>query len=342
MIVKYFPNYCIFNAENADIFIGRAYQDPAAGLHPLQIHFTLGKKALTFNAVHRLDRVSFWTSLGMMNLCIENNGDARSEGKSQSRVFLPKVQLFVFLEAHMSKRSGCKLLGAIALGLSVLGASNAQAGFTTINPPNYGKGGEATQAEILSNSYGGTFTANGLNFTNGTLTATRVNDNADQVFSGDLTSSKALATFAQYKQGFGYGPSASPTKLFDVGGDDFTVTGSTGAVDLPSKFSFDRIPPAGSNGYTVSSLNADNKDKVDHLTTYELTGAGITEKTYVLFWEDKLARQHSDFDFNDLAVEIKGVNAVVVPLPAAAWSGLVTLAGGAIVAGYRKARRQMA
>ena len=32
----------------------------------------------------------------------------------------------------------------------------------------------------------------------------------------------------------------------------------------------------------------------------------------------------------------------VVPLPAAAWSGLATLAGGALVTGYRKARRQMA
>ncbi len=242
----------------------------------------------------------------------------------------------------MSKRSGCKLLlGAAALGLSVL-AGTARAGFTSIGAPNYGNGGEATQAEILSSSYGGMFTASGLDFTNGTLTATRVNDNADQVFSGDLTSSKALARFAQYQQAFGYGPSASPTTLFTVTGNKFVVSGSTGAVDLPAKFSFDRVPPAGSNGYAVSSLDADNKDKVDHLVTYELTGAGVSEKTYVLFWEDKLARQHSDFDFNDLAVEIKGVNAVVVPLPAAAWSGLVTLAGGAIVAGYRKARRQMA
>jgi len=243
----------------------------------------------------------------------------------------------------MSKRSGCKLLGAAALGLSVLAASNAQAGFTTINPPNYGKGGEATQAEILSNSYGGSFTSNGLNFTNGTLTATRIDDNNDQFFSGDLTSSKALATFADFKQGFGYGPTASPTTLFNVGGDEFSVTGSTGAVDLPAKYSFVRTPGTGANsGTVVSSTDLANKDGKDHLVTYLLTGAGITEKTYVLFWEDKLASKRSDFDFNDLAVEVKGVNAVVVPLPAAAWSGLVTLAGGALVAGYRKARRQMA
>ena len=244
----------------------------------------------------------------------------------------------------MSKRSGCKLLGAVAaIGLSVL-AGTAQAGFTSIGAPNYGKGGEATQAEILSNTYGGTFTSSGVNLTNGTLTATRIDDNFDQVFSGDITSSRALATFADYKQGFAYGDVKSPTTLFNVGGDDYAVTGSTGAVDLPSKYTFVRTggaTPAG-NGYNQSSLDAANRDKRDHMVTYLLTGAGVTESTYVLFWEDKTAQQKSDFDFNDLAVEVKGVNAVVVPLPAAAWSGLATLAGGVAVAGYRKARRQMA
>ena len=76
--------------------------------------------------------------------------------------------------------------------------------------------------------------------------------------------------------------------------------------------------------------------------TYLLTGEGITDTTYVLFWEDKTKQQRSDFDFNDLAVEVKLTNPVIVPLPAAAWSGLIALAGGALVTGYRKSRRTMA
>ena len=235
----------------------------------------------------------------------------------------------------MSKHSGCKILSlAAVLGLSVLGAGTAQAGFTSINPPNYGKGGEATQAEILSNSYGGTFTANGVNYTNGTLTATRLDDTTDQTFTFDLKSSKALATFASFKQGFGY----NSTELFAVGGDDFAVTGSTGAVDMPSSYSFSRF----GTGFAQSSNNASNLDGKDHLVTYLLTGQGVTDTTYVLFWEDKTSQQKSDFDFNDLVVEVKAGSPVVVPLPAAAWSGLATLAGGAILTGYRKAHRLMA
>ncbi len=239
----------------------------------------------------------------------------------------------------MSKRSGCKFLALVAgLGLSVLGATSAQAGFTTVGAPNYGKGGEATQAQILSASYGGTFTANGNDLTNGSITATRLDDSTDQTFGFSITSSKALASFAAYNQGFGYGSRTSPTVLFNVGGDNYTVTGSTGAVSLPSSYAFVRT----GKGFNQSSNNSENLDGVDHMVTYLLTGSSIKQPTYVLFFEDKTVGQHSDFDFNDLAVEVKTGGTAVVPLPAAAWSGLLTLAGGAVVAGYRKSRRVMA
>jgi hypothetical protein len=222
-----------------------------------------------------------------------------------------------------------------ALGLSVLAAS-AQAGFTTIGPPNYGNGGEATQAEILSNSYGGTFSSSGLDFTNGTLTATRLDDSTDTSAPTGITSIKTLATFARYSQGLGYGDVNSPTQLFNVTGDGFAATGTSGAVDLPAGTSFVRT----GDGFNQSSKDSENKDGQDHLVTYLLTGSGVTGTTYVLFWEDKTTQQHSDFDFNDLAVEVKVGSPVVVPLPAAAWSGLATLLGGGLIAGYRKARRQ--
>lgn len=244
----------------------------------------------------------------------------------------------------MSKRSGCKILAAVAaLGLSVLSASNAQAGFTTIGAPNYGKPGEASLSEILSNSYGGTFTANGLDLTNGSITAKRVNDSTDQTFHGGITSATTLGTFAQYSQGLAYTSGGSTTQLFTVSGKGFAATGSTGAVDLPSSYSFVRTGGAsGIKGTDESSKDSANVDGKDHLVTYLLTGSGVTGPTYVLFWEDKTKQQHSDFDFNDLAVEVKSTSPIIVPLPAAAWSGLATLAGAALVTGYRKARRTMA
>ncbi len=251
----------------------------------------------------------------------------------------------------MSKRSGFKkFMGLVAaIGLGVLTAGQAKAGYTTINAPNYGKGGEASQAEILSNSYGGTFTANGLNFTNGSTTAIRINDDNDQVWNLHILSTKTLATFASLKQGLGITDGKSFEQLFNVSGKGFAATGGTGEVDTPKSYEFVRN---GGSSTAFSSKDADNNDGKDHMVTYLLVNndirpaskvqGGEHELTFVTFWEDLSKAKHSDFDFNDLAVEIKASCPVVVPLPAAAWSGLMTLAGGAVAAGYRKARRQMA
>jgi len=246
----------------------------------------------------------------------------------------------------MSKRSGYKkFLGLIAaIGLGVLSAGQAQAGYTSISAPNFGRGGEATQAEILSHSYGGNFVADGLNFSNGSVTAYRIDDDFDQVMPFDILSSRTLATFASYSQGLAYGTLADEHQLFTVSGKGYAATGGTGAVDLPNPTELIRT----GTSEDFSSKDASNSDGKDHLVTYLLVNdvhankASKPELTFVLFWEDLSKKSHSDWDFNDLAVEIKASCPVVVPLPAAAWSGLATLAGGALVTGYRKARRQMA
>jgi len=238
----------------------------------------------------------------------------------------------------MKTHRGCKLLGAVVLGLSLLAASDARAGFTTIGPPNYGRGGEATQAEVLSNAYGGTFTANGLDLTNGTVTATRIDDNDDQFLPTSISSIRTLGTFADLSQGLGYGDINSPTKFFDVTGSGFAAQGSSGAIDLPAGTAAIRT----GGGTNKSSVDAQNQDARDHLITYLLTGAGVSGTTHVLFWEDLAVNENSDFDFNDLAVEIKSGGTAVVPLPPAVWSGLITLAGTAMVVGYGKFKRTMA
>ncbi len=151
-----------------------------------------------------------------------------------------------------------KMLAAIA-GLTLLGANVVHAGFTTITPSK-----EPGHASILGDIYGGTFTASGLDFSNGSITATRVDDDldTDTAVTGDPTK---LA-------GFGSLPNV-PTVIDD-------------------KYAITRP------GRTFTTDPSDNPDGVDHVITYLLSGATTG---FVLFFED-LPAGKSDFDFNDIAV----------------------------------------
>jgi len=231
-----------------------------------------------------------------------------------------------------------KLAAAVvAMGLGAFTAASAQAGFSTVNAP---WPGEDSQSQILSHAYGGSFTSNGLNFTNGSVTAIRQDDSANATFHFDIASIKTISTFSGWSQGLAVGDVNSPTQLFNVTGKGYNAVGETGAIDMPSSYSLVRTGTGGN----WSSDATKNADGADHLITYLLTGTGSKTPTYVLFWEDG-AVGHGDFDFNDLALQVTAAgscNVATVPLPAAAWSGLATLAGSVVVAGYRKARRQMA
>jgi len=236
----------------------------------------------------------------------------------------------------MSKKSGfVKVLGAVAaIALGVLGTGKAEASFTSIQSP---WPGEASQGQILSHTYGGTFVQNGLDYTNGNITAVRVDDAFDQVFHFDIASIKTIAKFSGGSQGLAYGTLDNEHQLFNVTGNHYAVGGSTGHLDMPGSFSLIRT----GTGQDYSSDASVNPDGADHLVTYLLQGAKNSHPTYVMFWEDQTFKK-SDLDFNDFAVEVKSSCPVVVPLPAATWSGLATLGGSALVAGYRKARRRLA
>src|SRR5690242_20480201 len=81
---------------------------------------------------------------------------------------------------------------AASLTALLLGAAQAQAGFSSIatshNP------GEMNVPDVLGQAYGGKFTvaANGVDFTNGSLTATRIDDSADTVFAQPIVSARAV------------------------------------------------------------------------------------------------------------------------------------------------------
>jgi hypothetical protein len=222
------------------------------------------------------------------------------------------------------------LCAAAVSAASVLASQNAHAGFTTVNPTPYS--GERNIDHILGQSYGGTFSLAGNDYTNGVLTATRVDDSADQTFSGIVTSIKALARFAGFSQTFGVMNSAGDfTSLMTTSGMGYSITGSaTTPVDLSdADYAFART----GGGTTVGSDTSLNSDSLDHMVTYLLSGSSISEPTYVLFFEDLLG-MGGDRDFNDLAIELTFAGApgspAAVPLPPMAFVGLATLLGGAI------------
>jgi hypothetical protein len=247
-------------------------------------------------------------------------------------------------ESAMMFSNGKKwmLTAAIAGAMTALSAVEAKAGFTEIGK---GRKAEANQEQILEHTYGGNFVANGANFSNGSVTATRVDDGNDAVFSStEITSARTVAAFAKRKQAFGYFGGSSGgafQKLFDVSGTSgFDVGGTADGLGsvLDGSIRFSRSEKLTK---AFSSLASENRDGRDHMITYKVTGLeGQTNPVYLMFWEDKWGRR-SDFDFNDLVVEVKGASGepLLIPLPAAAWSGLGSLAGLGMLMGWKRARR---
>ncbi len=211
---------------------------------------------------------------------------------------------------------------AILAATGALLAGQASADFTTVNPPP--TAGELGLADILSGVYGGTFVASGNDFTNGTVSAIRVNDDLDQLFPTNTYSASAKAVYADFGQRFGYLPGADGStyvNLFDVDGDGFAVTGAASDVDIDGPFRFARN---GDLGLVATSDPADNPDAADHLVTYLIDGLDTTDSVAILAFEDRVA---FDFDFNDLVVEVTTPGATVIPSPAALGGGLMLLTG---------------
>lgn len=223
---------------------------------------------------------------------------------------------------------------------TLLAASgSAMADFTTVNGP---AGGELGHGAIFGNVYGGVFNPSGLNFTNGTITATRVHDRnngtnsalaiagpdlsnqTDQVWQDGSVRVRASAKYSGDSQAFGWIQNSNNAQnfLFTAGGipqsNQFFVGGD----------GLFRLYDDPSNAPLFDSLESNNSN-VDHMVTYFITGtADGIDKFFVLF-ED---RQTGDFDYNDIGIELS-----VVPLPPAAWAGLASLAG---VAGFGYVRRR--
>jgi hypothetical protein len=223
--------------------------------------------------------------------------------------------------------TSCFSLSAAAFCAAMGWGFAAHAGFTEISEGTK----EPNLQQILSHVLGGDFVADGNNFTNGIVTAQRVDDNNDQQFSGHVFDAKAVARFSGYTQAFGLFDQ-SFHKSFDVTGTDYNVTGSA-TLDLTHGSAVGR---AGDSGID-SSVDSQNGDGRDHLVTYKIAGESSSETTYMLFWEDldfsatRFGRRTAS-DFNDVVIEMTaddhGGN--LIPLPPALASGATMLGAGLI------------
>jgi hypothetical protein len=244
-------------------------------------------------------------------------------------------------------------------------AGTATANFTPVHAPPLG---EATHNQILSQVYGGPFTASGLNFINGggsgTIKATRVDDalagggpgdnlhlvfgapggsTTDQLWVDGIADAKAEAKFAAYSQKFGYdlldGLGYQP--LFNV-----KITGPTGYdVSGSNSHQFSLGVPwnwaRSGQGGTFNSQESRNTDGLDHMVTYQITDLTDPGKAvWMLFWEDlpgSFTSGSSDRDFNDLAVEVRASPVATVPLPGADILAMIGFAGVSVLRYRRKA-----
>jgi hypothetical protein len=226
---------------------------------------------------------------------------------------------------------------------------SARAGFTPINPPPFG---EDTHQEIFSAVYGGNFVPTGalnLDFTNGTITATRVEDfvdptlslsrfeplslinsygSDDQIWQADFQFASAEAKFAVFQQKFGYFLGLDGNEyhnLFDQTGLIYNVQGESSLAEVSGQVI--RWARAGEDRI-VSSRPSDNADGMDHMVTYQITGVDqpvIIDGQQVrgqqnnlirwlVFFEDKFqGEQLFDFDYNDLVVEITATTPIPEP-----------------------------
>jgi hypothetical protein len=160
--------------------------------------------------------------------------------------------------------------------------------------------------DVLENYNDGTWTQTGNNYRDGSLTAVRISDRKDIVWSGNIVSAVTVySNSAPNTQQFGYfagNSGGSYQNLFSVTGDKTNAVGFVGATSMPATY---RLGRTGSDGVTLSSNPAGNSDGLDHMITFQIAGLkGLPahEKSYLVCWDTPSDGVFADYDYDDLDV----------------------------------------
>ncbi len=210
-------------------------------------------------------------------------------------------------------------------------------GYTTVNAP---PGGEKSQAQILADVYGGTFTADGHDYigggASGDINAYRVYDfddiiydtthvynhtenDVDQIWTDGVVTVTAYAKYAAWQQSFGWnGGGTNGTSFHElVDYTDIGGPGETFQITSGQNFLWGMQAKGDSRcgwwdteheeWWSKQSENSWCGAGEDHMISYYIEGVSPSEAVWLIFMEDVKFSDGSDKDYNDFVVEIRAI-----------------------------------
>jgi hypothetical protein len=216
-------------------------------------------------------------------------------------------------------------MNIMRLAMSVVAAAAVSVSAATVRvyPP---RPGELGHREILDALYGGSFSAQDVDYVNGGLTgavsAIRQEDflfpmgvmsltagdddsAADALWTDGSFTAFAVARYATEPHQFGFDRGSGYEHLLTATGTGVNVSEGT-SMDLTAETWSWVLEGTGCQGVFYSEPQR-NSDRHDHMVTYRIDGLDRDGATWLLFWEDEAGffGLGSDRDFNDLVVEVR-------------------------------------
>jgi len=230
----------------------------------------------------------------------------------------------------------------------IAAGTTAAQNLTVVNPTRVGESGHA---QMLAESFGGTFTSLGqvaginaraggdtltdIGFTNGNYTFSRIADvgasgvinlkniaGSDKDWSGGSYRAEALGGYSMHSHTLGYMTEGGEFQTISATG----VMGENSSIHPNESFTWAVQNGNGQTFYGDNSMNGGS----DHMVSYAMYDASNKLIGAVLFFEDWNGAA-SDYDYNDFAVLL-----TLAPTPQAALLGVLGLGGVGLAGGRRR------
>ena len=212
-----------------------------------------------------------------------------------------------------------------AIGLFVLCGSALADDYTTIYP----SANDPNHAQLLASALGGSFSASGLNYSNGSIDAIRKRDN------GPMMNTDQIWAAGTYKASLVYNTDDGRSKSFGfisgIGGGTYESLLSTSSIGSMASVTTDedfRWAIKLNGGKVLSSRNSSNQG-TDMMVSYDLYNHAGRLIGAMLLFDDKISAPEKDYA--DVAVLL-----TLAPPPQAASLGILGLGGVSVLAGRRR------